>query len=33
MLTLRVVEQPARHALRQALAGRHGRTRAPAPSS
>jgi peptidoglycan/LPS O-acetylase OafA/YrhL len=33
LLTLRVVEQPARRALRQALAGRHGRTRAPAPSS
>jgi peptidoglycan/LPS O-acetylase OafA/YrhL len=33
ILTLRVVEQPARHALRQALAARHGRTRAPAPSS
>jgi peptidoglycan/LPS O-acetylase OafA/YrhL len=33
ILTLRVVEQPARRALRQALAGRHERTRAPAPSS
>jgi peptidoglycan/LPS O-acetylase OafA/YrhL len=27
ILTLHVVEQPARRALRQTLAGRHGRTR------
>jgi peptidoglycan/LPS O-acetylase OafA/YrhL len=33
ILTLRVVEQPARRALRQVLAGRHERTRAPASSS
>jgi peptidoglycan/LPS O-acetylase OafA/YrhL len=33
ILTVRVIEQPTRRALRQALAGRHGRTLAPAPSS
>jgi peptidoglycan/LPS O-acetylase OafA/YrhL len=33
ILILRVIEQPARRALRQALAGRHGRAPAPAPSS
>jgi peptidoglycan/LPS O-acetylase OafA/YrhL len=33
ILTLRVVERPARRTLRQAFAGRHGRTHAPASSS